>query len=175
MKNQSLPNQTTTIRRTVIKQLMMLVAALLVANTCGVSTAMAGEKPHLVFVVGTHHYSPQISMPVLAKEMERLGFRTTVLLPPGDPEGNKNGVGIPRLEALAQADVAVFFVRFLTLDDEQFAHVERYVKSGKPVVAFRTSTHAFRYSADHPRFEWNDAFGRDVQGTDYLCHMKSAT
>jgi type 1 glutamine amidotransferase len=114
-------------------------------------------------------------MPVLAEEMERLGFRTTVLLPPGDPEGNKNGVGIPGLEALEQADVAVFFVRFLTLDDEQFGYIERYVKSGKPVVAFRTSTHAFRYSADHPRFEWNDAFGRVVQGTDYLCHMKGTT
>ena len=175
MKCQSSVNQITTIRRTVIKQLMLTVAALLVANTCGVSTAMAGEKSHLVFVVGTHHYSPQISMPVLAKEMERLGFRTTVLLPPGDPEGNKNGVGIPGLEALEQADVAVFFVRFLTLNDEQFGYIEKYIKSGKPVVAFRTSTHAFRYSADHPRFEWNDAFGRDVQGTDYLCHMKGTT
>ena len=133
------------------------------------------EKPHLVFVVGTHHYSPQVSMPVLAREMERFGFKTTVLLPPGDPEGNKNGVGIPGLDVLEQADLAVFFLRFLTLDDEQFGYIERYVKSSKPVVAFRTSTHAFRYGADHRRFVWNDAFGRDVQGTDYLCHMKGTT
>ncbi len=175
MKSQSLLNEAATAHRTVITKLMMILTALLVANPCRVSTAMAGEKPHLVFVVGTHHYSPQISMPVLAKEMERLGFRTTVLLPPGDPEGNKNGLGIPGLEALEQADVAVFFVRFLTLDDEQFGYIERYVKSGKPVVAFRTSTHAFRYSAGHRRFAWNDAFGRDVQGTDYLCHMKGTT
>jgi len=133
------------------------------------------EKPHLVFVVGTHHYSPHISMPVLAKEMERFDFKTTVVLPPGDPEGNKNDVGIPGLKALEQADVAIFFLRFLTLDDKQFGYIEKYIKSGKPVVAFRTSTHAFRYSADHPRFVWNDAFGRDVQGTDYLCHMKGTT
>jgi type 1 glutamine amidotransferase len=132
-------------------------------------------RPHLVFVVGTHHYSPQISMPVLAKEMERFGFKTTVILPPGDPEGNKNGVGLPGLAALEQADVAIFFLRFLTLNDEQFGYIEKYVKSGKPVVAFRTSTHAFRYPADHPRFAWNDGFGRDVQGTDYLCHMKGST
>ena len=139
---------------------------------CG---AAEGENPHLVFVVGTHHYSPEVSMPVLAKEMERLGFRTSVLLPPGDPELNKNKVGIPGLEALEQADVVVFFMRFLTLNDEQFGYIERYVKSGKPVVAFRTSTHAFKYPAGHERAGWNDNFGKYVQGTDYLCHMRGTT
>jgi type 1 glutamine amidotransferase len=161
------------IHRSPVKQLVM--AALLLAFICQASAKATVSKPHLVFVVGTHHYSPQISMPVLAKEMERFGFKTTVLIPPGDPEGNKNGVGIPGLEALEQADVAVFFLRFLTLDDKQFGHIKEYVKSGKPVVAFRTSTHAFRYGADHRRFAWNDAFGREVQGTDYLCHMKGTT
>ena len=134
-----------------------------------------GKRPHLVFVVGTHHYSPQVSMPVLAKEMERLGFRTTVIIPPGDPEGNRNKVGIPGLEALGEADVAVFFMRFLTLNDEQFGHIEKYVKSGKPIVAFRTSTHAFKYPAGHKWSAWNDDFGKYVQGTDYLCHMAGAT
>ena len=169
--------QTVITRRTLIKQLVMtaLTAAVPLARTCPASAKSTAEEIHLVFVVGTYHYSPQISMPVLAKEMGRFGFKTTVILPPGDPEQNKNGVGIPGLEALEQADVAVFFLRFLTLDDEQFGYVERYVKSGKPVVAFRTSTHAFRYGVDHRRFAWNDAFGRDVQGTDYLCHMKGTT
>ncbi len=150
-------------------------AVLLVGGTCQTSAASEREKPHLVFVVGTHHYSPHVSMPVLAEEMERFGFKTSVIAPPGDPEQNKNKVGIPGLRALEQADVAVFFVRFLTLNDEQFGHIERYVKSGKPIVAFRTSTHAFRYSPDHRLFAWNDLFGREVQGTDYLCHMKGAT
>ena len=151
------------------------LAGLLIVGACQTSAVLAGKKPHLVFVVGTHHYSPHLSMPVLAAEMERFGFGTTVILPPGDPEQNKNKVGIPGLEALEKADVAVFFVRFLTLNDEQFGHVERYVKSGKSIVAFRTSTHAFRYSSDHRLFAWNDLFGRDVQGTDYLCHMKGRT
>jgi len=168
---------TATTRQTFTKQFVTtgLAALLLIGGVCHTSTASAREKPHLVFVVGTHHYSPHVSMPVLAREMERFGFKTTVILPPGDPEQNKNKVGIPGLEALKTADVAVFFVRFLTLNDRQFGHIERYVRSGKPIVAFRTSTHAFRYSSDHRLFAWNDLFGRDVQGTDYLCHMKGAT
>lgn len=130
------------------------------------------KKPHVVFVVGTEHYSPHLSMPPLAKEIERLGLRTTVVLPRGDPEENKNGVGLPGLEALEQADAAVFFLRFLALADDQFAHLERFLTSARPLVGLRTSTHAFRYKEDHPRFRWNQDFGRRVLGTSYLCHMR---
>jgi type 1 glutamine amidotransferase len=136
------------------------------------AAAPQAKKPHVVFVVGTEHYSPHHSMPPLAKQVERLGLRTTVLLPSGDPEENKNKVGLPGLEILDQADVAVFFLRFLALADDQFAHLERFLKSGKPLVGLRTSTHAFRYKEDHPRFRWNQDFGRQVLGTSYLCHMK---
>jgi hypothetical protein len=114
-------------------------------------------------------------MPLLAKELQRLGFRTTVILPPGDPEENRNGAGIPGLEVLKEADAAVFFLRFLSLDDQQFAHLERYLKSGKPIIGLRTSTHAFRYAAGHPRVSWNEDFGRKVMGTHYLWHMKGVT
>lgn len=148
-------------------------AALAAATAATRSPAQTpAKRPHLVFVVGTEHYRPQISMPPLATEMERLGFRTTVILPPGDPEENHNGKGLPGLEALAQADAAVFFLRFLALPDDQFAHLEKYLKSGKPVIGLRTSTHAFRYPEGHPRFRWNEDFGRHVLGTSYLCHTK---
>ena len=145
-----------------------------------VSQGVAAEGPgrgkgNLVFVVGTHHYHPEQSMPPLAKELDRLGFGTSVILPPGDPEENRNGQGVPGLELLEQADAAVLFLRFLALDDKQFGHLERYVKSGKPVVGLRTSTHAFRYPADHPRVAWNEDFGRSVLGTHYLSHMQTPT
>lgn len=151
--------------------LALILSAILSQNIF----AAGEEKPHIVFVVGTTHYAPQVSMPVLAKEVERFGFRTTVVIPPGDPEENKNGAGLPGLEVLEQADVVVFFMRFLTLDDEQAAHIERYVKSGKPIVALRTSTHAFFYGKEHPRFFWNDDFGEKVLGTAYRAHMQGKT
>jgi len=138
-------------------------------------TVSAAEKPHIVFVVGTTHYAPQVSMPVLAKEMERFGFRTTLIIPPGEPEENKNKVGIPGMEVLDEADVVVFFMRFLTLNDQQAAQIEKYVKSGKPVVALRTSTHSFNYDKGHPRFHWNDDFGEKVLGTAYRAHMSGKT
>jgi len=148
------------------------VAVYVLLPTANVNSA---DKPHAVFVVGTQHYSPQNSMPVLAKELERFGFRATIVLPKGDPEQNKNDVGLPGLEVLTDADVAIFFMRFLTLPEDQFKHVMDYVESGKPVVGFRTSTHAFLYPEDHSNFRWNNDFGRYVLGTRYTAHLRNET
>ncbi|MFT5131116.1 MAG: hypothetical protein ACI8W8_004751, partial [Rhodothermales bacterium] len=131
------------------------------------------EKPHAVFVVGTPHYNPSATMPELAKQLEGFGFRTTVVAPGYNPE--KNPAGIPGLEALKSADVAIFFLRFLTLPADQMKLIEDYVSSGKPVVGFRTSTHAFKYANDHKLQKWNDGFGKDVLGSKYFIHLSSTT
>lgn len=117
---------------------------------------IAGEKPHAVIVVGTHHYSPQKSMPDFAGELERLGFETTVINPDWDPEKDERGV--PGLEALENADVGIFFMRFLKLENEQLGHITKFVESGKPVVCFRTSFHAFNYPKDHPNAAIENVF-----------------
>jgi type 1 glutamine amidotransferase len=71
--------------------------------------------------------------------------------------------------------VAVFFMRFLALPDDQFKHIMEYVESGKPVVGLRTSTHAFLYPEEHPHFRWNNDFGRYVLGTRYVSHLQGDT
>ena len=70
----------------------------------------AAQPPHAVLVVGTHHYSPQTTMPFLATELERLGFRTTVVNPAWDPE--KDARGLPGLEVLKEADVGCILSAF---------------------------------------------------------------
>lgn len=139
-----------------------------------VSASAAERKPHAVLVVGTLHYSPELSMPVFAKELERFGFRTTVVMGEGDPEKKSENV-LPGIEALKDADVAIFFMRFLKLPDAEFKPIEEYLKSGKPVIGLRTANHAFKYPKDHPRFEWNDGFGRRAMGTPYVVHQTSET
>lgn len=147
-----------------------ILAALLVFAPAVVA---ADEKPRAVIVVGTHHYAPQKTMPLFAAELERLGFQTTVLNPAWDPEKDRRG--LPGLEALADADVAVFYTRFLKLNDEQLRPITSYLGSGKPVVGFRTSTHGFNYADEHPQHDLNDGFGRDALGSPYLIHLSSST
>jgi len=133
----------------------------------------AAQPPHAVLVVGTHHYAPQTTMPFLATELERLGFRTTVVNPAWDPEKDKRGM--PGLEVLKDADVGIFFMRFLQLKDSQLAHITEFIESGKAVVGLRTSTHAFNYPKNHPRHALNNDFGQKVLGSPYLIHLAGKT
>ena len=82
-------------------------------------------------------------MPVFAEELERFGFETTVVMGEGNPEKKTTNV-LPGIEALADADVAIFFCRFLKLRDEEWQPIEDYIQSGKPVIGLRTANHSFK-------------------------------
>jgi type 1 glutamine amidotransferase len=71
---------------------------------------------------------------------------------------------IPGMEALKDADLAVFFLRWRRLPADQVKYIDDYLKSGKPVMGFRTSTHAFNYPAGHELEKWN-AFGEFALGS----------
>lgn len=150
------------------------VAVLTLMICCFAGVARAAEKPHVVLVVGTLHYSPERSMPLLAEELERFGFRTTIVMGEGNPEKKTDNV-LPGIEVLADADLAIFFMRFLKLPDEEWQPIEDYLTSGRPVIGLRTANHSFKYPKGHPRFSWNDDFGRRALGTPYIVHQSSST
>jgi len=131
-------------------------------------------KPHVVLVCGTLHYSPELTMPPLAKALEAYGFKTTVVLGEGNPEKKTEDV-LPNIEVLAEADLVIFFMRFLKLPDAEWKPIEDYLKSGKPVIGLRTANHSFKYAKDHPRHAWNDGFGRRALGTPYIVHQAGTT
>jgi len=119
------------------------------------------KQPHIVFVTGDHEYSSEETIPIVAAELEKhYGMQTTVLKSSPDENAEEN---IPGLEALAKADVAVFFLRWRRLPSDQVEHIRKYLNSGRPVVAFRTTTHAFNYPKGHPLEVWN-AFAADYLG-----------
>ena len=114
------------------------------------------EKPLVVFVLGDHEYSGEVTMPIIAKELEKnYGIRTKVLTAFPDQNSEEN---IPGLEILEKADLVVFFLRWRRLPAEQIKYIENYLESGKPVMGLRTSTHAFNYPEGHELEKWN-AFG----------------
>lgn len=114
------------------------------------------KKPFIVFVTGDHEYGGEATLPLIAAELEKnYGFRTKVLKAYPDHNSEED---IPGLEALKEADVAVFFLRWRRLPAEQVKHIEDYLQTGKPVVGFRTTTHAFNYPKGHQLEKWN-SFG----------------
>jgi type 1 glutamine amidotransferase len=119
------------------------------------------KRPHVVFVTGDHEYSSEETMPLVAAELEKhYGMRTTVLKAYPDENAEEN---LPGLEALNEADLAVFYLRWRRLPKEQVEHLRKYLDSGKPAVAFRTTTHAFNYPKGHELEKWN-AFAADYLG-----------
>jgi type 1 glutamine amidotransferase len=140
----------------------LLLSFLLLAGLSLSAEAQAGkQKPLVVFVCGDHEYSGEQTLPLIAQELERrYGMRTRVLKAFPDQNAEEN---IPGLEILKEADLAVFFLRWRRLPKEQVAHIEAYLNSGKPVVGFRTSTHAFNYPKGHELEKWN-AFGKFALG-----------
>ena len=153
-----------------MKKLLALVLPIFIS----VLHAEEDTRPHVVFVVGPPHYSPELTMPAFAEELESLGFRTTIVS--GDQQSEKKTKDVlPGIEALAEADLAIFFMRFLNLPDAEWQPIEDYLKAGKPVIGLRTASHAFRYPKGHPRFDWNEGFGTRALGSPYIVHQSGTT
>jgi type 1 glutamine amidotransferase len=138
---------------------LLAFALLACANLSAQSTS---KKPLVVFVAGDHEYSGEFTLPLVAAELEKnYNMRVKVLKSSPDQNAEEN---IPGLEALKEADLAVFFLRWRRLPAEQVKYIDDYLKSGKPIIGFRTSTHAFNYPAGHPLEKWN-AFGEFALGS----------
>jgi type 1 glutamine amidotransferase len=147
------------------KRLSLFILLLALAFQLGVSAEAVSQpkstRPLVVLVSGDHEYSSEETFPLLAKELEKnYGMRVVVIKSYPDQNAEEN---IPGLEILQQADLAVFFLRWRRLPADQVQHIEAYLQSGKPVMGFRTSTHAFNYPAGHPLEKWN-AFGEFALG-----------
>ena len=130
--------------------------------------------PFVLFITGDEEYRSEESMPMLAEMLEReAGVRVAVAYAIDDkghiaPNRSDHIVG---LEALKDADLAVFFTRFRALPEDQLQPILDYVASGRPVAGFRTATHAFRYPKDHPRAaEMNAVWPKRIFGQQWITH-----
>lgn len=144
-----------------------------------------GQGKHIVLVSGDEEYRSEESLPQLGKILAtHHGFKCTVLFPVDaetgliDPNQRKN---IPGIEAIEEADLVVFFTRMRSLSDDAMEVVNRYLEAGKPVMGFRTASHAFEFPADSKwahysheyrgdKKEWEGGFGRLVLGEKWVAH-----
>jgi hypothetical protein len=140
-----------------------------------------GKGKKIVLIGGDEEYRSEEALPQLAKILaKRHGFNCTVLFAIDKNDGTINpnqGDNIPGLEALQNADLAVFFLRFRNLPDEQMKYVVDYVESGKPMIGLRTATHSFNIPAgrQYAKYgwtskEWEGGFGRQVLGETWITH-----
>lgn len=144
-----------------------------------------GNGKNIVLIAGDDEYRSEEGLPMLAKILStHHGFNTTVLFPI-DPENNEvvpnYNSNIPGMEALEEADLAIILLRFRELPDEQMRYFDEFLKAGKPLLALRTSTHAFNYSKEstspYAKYHWQSTspgwekgFGRKILGETWVAH-----
>ena len=141
-----------------------------------------GKGKHVVLLAGDEEYRSEEMLPQFARILsERHGFKCTVGFPLNesgevDPNAQTKQSG---LDALATADTIVIMLRFRQWpESEMKKFVDAYL-AGKPIIAIRTSTHAFAYPGDSPNpfrsYSWNDkewhgGFGKQVLGETWVSH-----
>jgi len=159
--------------------LLLCLAAVLLP--CASAAKGPGEGKHVVLVSGDEEYRSEQMLPELARILnQRHGFKTTVLFAIDRTDGTVNpnqNDNIPGLEALATADLMILMTRWRDLPDDQSAHIERYIKSGKPIIAIRTATHPFMFKKNltYAKWssnskEWDGGFGRQILGETWISH-----
>jgi type 1 glutamine amidotransferase len=162
---------------------VMILAVLVGAVACGSpeEQAAGGEQeameppgpPHIVFVTGDEEYRSEESMPMIARILKRdYGFDVTVRYALDDRGiiDPNNLTNIPGLAALEDADLMVLYTRFRALPDSQLQYILDFAESGKPMVGFRTATHAFRYEDDSTHAYLNEEWPQKVFGQHWITH-----
>jgi type 1 glutamine amidotransferase/nicotinamidase-related amidase len=127
----------------------------------------AGDvRPHIVFVTAEREYESNKTLPTFARKYLEKDFRCTHLNATG-PEQTGGKDDVPGLQALYDADLLVLAARRRTFPAVQMDHLEKYIRSGMPMVVLRTSGAAFQMpQAPLGHVVW-DRFDKEVLGCNY--------
>jgi hypothetical protein len=137
-----------------------------------------GKGKHVLLLAGDEEYRSEESLPMLGQILSRHhGFKSTVCfsLNEAGEIDPKAGGSLSHPEALDSADAIVMLLRFRYWDDATTKRFQAAIERGVPVIALRTSTHAFNHPKDGPwgKWTWNDAdggWGKKVLGETWVSH-----
>ncbi|MEN3943338.1 ThuA domain-containing protein [Prosthecobacter sp. SYSU 5D2] len=168
-----------------IRRTFLTLAAALLFSACFAADDFLSYEPkgeakgkHVVLLAGDEEYRSEEAMPMLARLLsERHGFKTTVLFSV-DAEGTVDptaGGSLTNPAALDSADAIIMLLRFRNWDEATLGKFDAAVKRGIPIVALRTSTHAFSgIPKDSPYAAWNwnqdGGWGKKVLGETWVSH-----
>src|SRR5688572_9734708 len=123
-------------------------------------SGVPAKNKHIVLLSGDEEYRSEESLPMLAKILsQRHGFKTTVLFAL-DADGTinpENQKSLPGSDALDSADLIIMGLRFRAWSDDAMKRFVAAYERGVPLIALRTSTHAFNFPAGSQwaKFSWN--------------------
>ncbi len=139
---------------------MHRIFAWMIVALTGLSTAVTfaedADRPLKVCILsGCDTYKSEESLPPFQEFLERhYNVRCSRVIRKAEDD-------LPGLKQLDDCDVAFVFIKRMQLKGEQLAQFQKYVRSGKPIVAVRTASHAVQ--------TWLE-FDKEVLGGNYQSH-----
>ncbi|MGB0153231.1 MAG: ThuA domain-containing protein [Verrucomicrobiales bacterium] len=131
-------------------------------------------KGHLVFVLGEREYGTLESVPKwFDKHLKPEGYKGTFIVAQPEDEVRNHFEGMA--EAVADADLVFVSVRRRAPEKEGIDALKAHVAAGKPIIAIRTSSHAFHIKGA-PVPEGHDIweeFDPEILGGNYSGHYKA--
>ena len=125
------------------------------------------RRKHLAIVMAEDEYETARTLPPFALRAFGKDFRISLVYANAEDRND-----LPGLNVLNDADVAIFSIRRRTLPKRQLDIFRQFISSGKPLVALRTTSHAFCLWKKKPEEgldEWPQ-FDRQVLGGYYHNH-----
>ena len=122
------------------------------------------KRKHVVVVVAEEGYGTAETLPPFALKHLGPDFKVSCVYANAE---NRND--IPGIELLDEADLAIWSIRRRTLPPKQLEVFQRFIASGKPLVAIRTTSHGFSLSKGEPPeglAAWSE-FDQQVLGGNY--------
>lgn len=162
----------------------LVLATALAAQSAAILHVPGGDGPargaKVVLIAGDEEYRSEEALPMLARILAvHHGFDCHVLFHQ-DPASGVIDPGqathVPGLELLEGAELVVIALRFRRWQDSDMARFAAHVDAGRPIVALRTSTHAFAYPRNDssPFAGWSfdraGGFGKRVLGETWVAH-----
>ncbi len=145
------------------------------------SADILGDKPfrfpgdkrkHVVVVMAEEGYGTAKTLPPFALTNLGADFKITCVY-----ANSKDRNDIPGIDALDDADVAIWSIRRRTLPAKQLDVFRRFIAAGKPLVAIRTTSHGFALSNGEPSeglADWPE-FDQQILGGNYNGDLNNKT
>jgi len=127
------------------------------------------DRPVVAFIVSDSHYGADTYLPEYAAALEKKEEIRTIVI------HGKGTNQFPDMAKLADADVAVLFIRRLALPKEQLDAFRKFLDRGGALVALRTASHAFSIKKPSPEGcdQWVE-FDAEVLGGNYHGHTPNS-
>ena len=125
------------------------------------------KRKHLVVVIAEDLYDSATTLPPFVLRNFGRDFKITCVY-----ANSQDRNDIPGIETLKVADVAILSIRRRTLPKHQLDICRQYLADGKPLVALRTTSHAFSLHRGEPGDgldQWS-SFDGDILGGSYHGH-----